>query len=484
MSGLQPPMNVVVIVLDCARAKNFATSGGDTLARTPEIDGLAKRGSAFARAVAPSNWTLPSHVSIFSGRYPSEHGIISYIVPPALPETTAQVLHRLGYRTMLLSENPQLLQGYGLDAGFDVVRPKTSLDKPLSRLFGVHRERRSLVYSPSLNTVMGRIPPLLAPITWTTRAQTIRTKQALCTSGLVPEFDTQLGRVPADQPVYAFFNFLDTHEPYRLDSSDGRLGLLDRTYLYAPRAQLLLVPGLQDRIRWDVLRRGYIESIEQADAKVGQVLDVLRRRGRFERTLIIVTADHGQSFGEMGNAYHGTGATDSVTRVPLVVGAPSSLNLPQVVDRWLSLCEIHTWIVRTAEGRTPYGASSSETPDVGESSDESIVYAECAPIGDVNRSMRALGRDQTWNHRLIAAYRLDEKFVLDLQTNRLWQWKGRSDPDWTAPKITDADPDGPVGRDVYGAYQARSRLSMARSASEDSRAEIEIDRRLRSWGYD
>ena len=72
------PPNIVTMVLDCARAKNFATSGGDLLAETPVIDALAAQGTEFPRAVASANWTVPSHFSIFTGFYPNVHGVRTF----------------------------------------------------------------------------------------------------------------------------------------------------------------------------------------------------------------------------------------------------------------------------------------------------------------------------------------------------------------------------------------------------------------------
>jgi hypothetical protein len=476
--------DVVVVVMDCARAKNFASSGGGPLAKTPAIDALTAGGTAIPRGVAPSNWTLPSHVSLFTGRAPSEHGITSYRLPESLPDRTAQILQRDGYRTFLMTENPQLLQGYGLSSGFDVVRPQNALDKPISRLFGVHRERRSIVYNPTVNLVMGRIPPLLAPISWTTRSQVLRTKSTLTTVGLLDEFDRQLASTPASTPVYAFFNFLDTHEPYRLVRGERPIGLLDRTYLFAPRAQLLMMPGLQDRMRWDVLVRGYLESIEQVDRKIAQLVDILTRHRRFDRTLLVVTADHGQSFGEMGNPYHGTGATDSVTRVPLVVHAPQGIALPKRMDRWVSLTEIHSWVLAASQGRAPFDGHGVPTFQPNSVEAGQIVYSECAPIGDVNRSMRSVGLDQLWNHRLVAAYRGDEKFMLDLVTNGVWKWAGTGDPDHTPADRPSGNSADRIRDEVFGPYARRVGTAGTTGGAGPAEGEIEIDERLRSWGYD
>lgn len=245
-----------------------------------------------------------------------------------------------------------------------------------------------------------------------------------------------------------------------------------------------MVPGLQARMRWDVLLRGYLESIEQVDQKIARLVEILTRHGRFERTLVVVTADHGQSFGEMGNAYHGTGATDSVTRVPLVVSAPSGLDVPRRVERWVSLTEVHNWILSAARGQPPYERDAGSV-----AADESIdgarvVFSECAPIGDVNRSMRSVGLDQLWNHRLVAAYRGRDKYMLDLVTGEIWAWAGEGDPDREPGRHPDALEAERIRSEIFQPYAKRAGTVPPGAATSSGQGEIEIDQRLKSWGYD
>jgi arylsulfatase A-like enzyme len=122
-SGARPP-NIITIILDCARAKNFKTSDGDRVARTPFIDSLAARGTAFPRAVAPANWTVPSHFSFFTGSYPNVHGIRTFRRGMQLPESTATHLKRAGYETTMFSEMVHLVGGYGMEEGFELLRAR------------------------------------------------------------------------------------------------------------------------------------------------------------------------------------------------------------------------------------------------------------------------------------------------------------------------------------------------------------------------
>jgi arylsulfatase A-like enzyme len=475
--------NVVLIVLDCARAKNFHGGGGTPTALTPFIDSLASRGTTFSRAVAPSNWTLPSHASIFTGTYPVDHGIRTYrrVVDPLT--TTAGFLKAAGYRTGMFTENLQIVGPYGLETGFDVVRSNTR-EKAISNIFGVQRGRSSFAYSPWFVNLLARVPPMIAPLSWTTRMQENAFKRDVCTPAILNEFEQWVKSEATDSPFYGFVNILDTHEPYSLVTDSEPLGLLDRTYLYSPRSHLLLVPGLQERVKWDPMIRGYVESISAADRKVGRVIAILRERGVLDNTMIIVTSDHGQAFGEMGNVFHGVGATDSVTRVPLVVAPPSGISVPLRVDRWVSLCEIDAWIRSIASGAEPYNSDGRSTyPLLREDPASNVVYSEGPPVSDVNRSMRGMGTDKFWSHRLLAAYRENEKFILDTQTGEVLHWDMSQDPDLNSPTHLSVEDAGRVRDEVFGAYEAKEAKRSRADKGGSSSLDIEIDERLRSWGY-
>ncbi|MCI4346659.1 MAG: sulfatase-like hydrolase/transferase, partial [Thermoplasmata archaeon] len=97
------PPNILTVVLDCARAKNYAMSGGGQIARTPVLDSLVARGTAFPRAVSPSNWTLPSHFSLFTGTYPNVHGRRTFQEPSTPLVTSASSLREAGYHTAIFT---------------------------------------------------------------------------------------------------------------------------------------------------------------------------------------------------------------------------------------------------------------------------------------------------------------------------------------------------------------------------------------------
>lgn len=483
-SATRPP-NIVTVVLDCARAKNFGCVSGQPVARTPVMDGLAAKGTTFCRAVAPSNWTVPSHFSIFTGVYPNVHGVRTFQRASRANETTASYLKDRGYDTILLSENP-LVGVFGSESGFVVRR---------SGAPGEAADERSVVKGflgrfdrlkpQALVRPLSRFPYLIAPLNLIHRQGEVSYKRQVCNETSVDYFGDWYSHRRDDRPFYAFFNFVDTHSPHAIASDATPLSFMERTYLYTPRFFLLAIPGIRSRMRWDVLLQGYLAGIESADRKIGRLVKLLDQIDELGRTLLIVTSDHGESFGECDYFYHGTGAPDSVTRVPLVVVPPGPFKPPKSVERWVSLCEIDSWIKAAAAGLPPYDVvGHAPAPFLSEASNAPAVFCEGAPASDSIRSLKGFRTDQPWNQRLLAAYRENEKFVLNLDTHELAYWASVEDPDSASPGRLSSAQAALVRREIFGGYEYQDSLSNNRAREAAGSTSVEIDQRLRSWGYD
>jgi arylsulfatase A-like enzyme len=151
------------------------------------------------------------------------------------------------------------------------------------------------------------------------------------------------------RPFFAFLNFFDAHSEYILPQgarhrfahypltpADRRIvhelwPLLDRMTL--PRPVITLARDCYD----DCL--GYL------DEQLGRLFDELQRRGVLDQTLIVVTSDHGEGFGEHNLFDHGESLYRTEIRVPLLIVPPSGLNLPAVVGKTVSLRDLPATIV-------------------------------------------------------------------------------------------------------------------------------------------
>ena len=289
-----PPPNLVLITLDTTRADRLGPYGRAD-ARTPALDALARESVVYERAYATSSWTLPSHASLFTGLLPMQHGaqavagapaeLLGYGVRP-LGEgftTLAEVLAADGYRTAAVVGGPALSRELGLAQGFEVYRD--DLDGPFDKLIGKRGAE-----------VADRAIALLR----------------------------ELG----SGPFFLFVNFYDPHAPYDPPPPASR---------GVPEAETKRVVGaviehfaageeggLDPSHDGDLARllEGYDAEIAYMDAQLGRLLAALRATPRWQDTLVAVTADHGESFGEHAYLSHGAHLYEDNVRVPLIVRFP------------------------------------------------------------------------------------------------------------------------------------------------------------------
>lgn len=461
-------------------------TGTGAVAATPELDALARAGTVFTHAIAPGNWTLPSHLSFFTGVYPWRHRLRTFQSQRAPLPTIAEWLGAQGYSTGMFTEEVHLVAGYGLEAGYThrycPIPPMSDRDRTLTnRFFGGSR----WLYSRSVRGFMARAPALAPALTGPNFRAEVRFKATVCNDRTVRAFQEWTTGESSPEPFHAFVNFVDPHEPYSPTTPGTNGHRAGERYGRVPRFYLLSVPPLRERAPWGALEGWYRRGIEESDHKLGGLLAALRARGALDRTWVIVTSDHGQSFGEGGNVYHGCGATDSVLRVPLIVRPPAGISVPARCDRWMSLCDLPSWMKAIALGRSPYDETGHALlPFSSEPVPNDPVYAEGGPASDPNLSLLGVGASQRWNHRLVAAYTADKKYIYDTVAGDLRVWEGVEDPDHVAPqKVAAAEKDaillrvfGPSGMPEVHGPPGAPEPEMDRTPLKDAR--------MRSWGYD
>jgi arylsulfatase A-like enzyme len=478
--------SLLFIILDAVRAQSVRAGGATTPAETPVLDGLVRDGATvFDRLIAPANWTIPAHMSFFTGTYPSHHGLRSFVKGPPAYETLASWLNRRGYATGLFTEQLHLVSGYGLEDGFEIRKATRIMQSnddrtSLHRLFG----RRRVLYSSAVRETIAAIPPTVLPLNALNYRSEVSFKRERTTDLVPREFREWITHRDPRRPFFAFVNLVNCHEPYPELDGQNEHSFLARWYARTARYYLLAIPQLQSHVPWEAVERAYRESIRHADAKLGALLAALREAGELDRTLVVVTSDHGQSFGEGGNVYHGCGATESITRVPCVVRPPEGIDLPRRVAPWVSLTEAWGWFRATANGKRPFDAEGKAPfPFVPQSREGGVVYFEGGPASDQNRSLRGIRTDLSWNHRLVAAYRDEEKMILDLDTGTVDRWRYPGNPDTSPPDRLGDQEARSLRREVFGPYE---RWDAERRATRGPApvVEAELDEQMRSWGYE
>jgi len=309
--------SVLLVTLDTVRADHLSLYGypRDT---TPHLRRFAESATLYTRAIAPSNMTLATHASLFTGLAASEHRAHYDAGRPAgrplgtaIP-TLAEIFVKRGYDVDSVAGNYGFLgKGFGLDRGFPWVDA---------------RPRRSTLGVISADSVRGVF------------------RGVLCRSlGLWPETDTRaraadkitdlaIGRIDharsLGRPYFLFVNYFDAHErvlvpppwagsfsapPGRPTGAlfDARLREMNRTGRVA----------LDAHERESLVAR-YDETLAYVDASLDRLLAHATGREADEETLIVVTSDHGEAFGEHGAIGHGSSLYQEQVWVPLVVRRP------------------------------------------------------------------------------------------------------------------------------------------------------------------
>jgi len=301
----QRPPDVVLITLDTVRADMFGSYGGR--GETPRLDALAAEAARYEDAITTAPYTGPSHASLLTGLYPPQHGLRDFL-EQALPEdrrTLAEILSEHGYATAAFVSTYVLDPRYGLDQGFE----RYSMPEP-------------------------------APGSGKTRRLLRRSRETF------DEAIAWLRARDASEPLFLWLHSYDAHAhlsprgPFYLPPPDLRRPLPEGVVPFSDAAQ----------------RQRYYEQAGDLDREVDRVLGVLRELGRYERAVLIVTADHGELLGRHGRKLgtHSPALVDETLRVPLLVRVPGRL-APGRRAQQVSLVDLLPTVLDALELPAPEG---------------------------------------------------------------------------------------------------------------------------------
>jgi len=299
--------NLLLITLDTLRADHLSSYGYERRT-TPHIDHLAESGVLFERAIANSSWTLPSHASLLTGRLPHEHKADWSDPLDSTYPTLAEVLTAKGYATAAFVANTEY------------VTPERGLARGFAR-FEVYGSSLS---DDIVRTLYGKklalnVLPHVGYFDIPGRKRAPRVNREF-----IHWLDEGGGR-----PFFAFLNYFETHDPYvpvrdyasRFSTPVTRGDLVNfqfQPYVFR-RKPTLTAAEIQGEIN------GYDDCLAYLDAQLGQLFEDLAVRGLDKKTLIILTADHGEAFGNHDLFGHGNSLYIETLHVPLIVAWPGHI---------------------------------------------------------------------------------------------------------------------------------------------------------------
>ncbi|MGD8278285.1 MAG: sulfatase [Gemmatimonadota bacterium] len=287
--------NVLLLILDTVRAQSLSLYRHEH-PTTPALDALAAESTVFDGAVSVSSWTLPSHASMFTGYYPWELSVDKLAPLDDARPTLAERLDARGYATAGFVGNFLFAgRAAGMARGFSHFE-----DTPISL-------RIAIASSWLTNRLFQAVRQYFGA-----RSQ-LQMKAGDVSEAFLRWSERQ------DRPFFAMLNFMDAHAPYCAPDS-----LVARFASGRPR-NWLNAGRVFSPEEMEELHESYDAAIAYIDQEIGRIVERLRERGELDRTIIIVTADHGEQLGEHdpGLTGHANSLYASLIRVPLLVRFPA-----------------------------------------------------------------------------------------------------------------------------------------------------------------
>lgn len=328
--------NILLIILDTVRARSLSLYGYAE-STSPFLESIAREGATFDWAFSTASWTLPSHASMFTGRFPSQHGADFQAPLDERYPVLAEVLAERGYRTGGFTANLlATTRGFGLHRGF-------------SRYEDFRLTLKQLLFSTTLgqSDSMRRAGTALFEQMWIGGAVRAFLPPQFESMNISPDSDPKSAEMVvgsflrwrnADvrRPYFAFLNFFDAHAPYIAPAK------------YDPLFSHSSVVGKYDR------------SIRYIDDELRVMFDTLRARGELDNTIVVITADHGEQLGERGMQGHANSLYEQVVHVPLIVRYPPRVPAGVRISRQVSLRDLALTMIdlSAVKGETGLGGAS------------------------------------------------------------------------------------------------------------------------------
>ena len=317
--------NIIWIVLDTLR-EDYSDPIWNVLRKY----GFVK----YENVIAPAPWTIPSHVSMFTGMYPSEHGVFEpekscsnyhvefKIFPPKIKRVLKRMIFNeiLEYNRILISANEWVSPNMGFtgwDEYHNILPISKEISLPISFKY-LKRFNRILAYV--VFRTMYNWPVNKGAIEFVKKLKILLTKKVF--------------------PYFIFVNLMEVHEPYRgVDFTGLRLLNLKRNVTISKQLS-------------SKLKKEYFFEVSFLSEKIDKALRILRQSKLFDNSFIIITSDHGQLLGEYNKLGHGVFLYDELIKLPLYIKPPRDIVnkrndyiYPRDHWRWVSLKELYSLIM-------------------------------------------------------------------------------------------------------------------------------------------
>lgn len=431
--------NIIFLTIDALRADHCSSLGyhRDT---TPWLDRFAERNVEFRQAISASSHTREAMPPLLSGYRPARFAANGFQATE--DPSVAERLFDVGYATGGFHSNPYLSRAYGFDTGFETFFDDLLLGQ--NKLLALAQQ--------ALEKYIFKRGEYYA------RADEINRRSL-----------DWLDSIEDDQPIFLWNHYMDPHGPYHAPErtwAEQSMSASEAESLYrrswedpdsiSESDRRLLLDSYDDEIRW-------------LDGQLELFFEELRDRGLVEDSLIILTADHGDAFGEHGYYTHPRYLHDILLRVPLIVSPSNGDNA--TVRSQVSTLDVVPSI--TSAAGVP--ADLPGTPLIGENgkpmAGHDTVFAS------------ATGENDDAHIRRFAGRRTDAKVIIEVEQSDGTTVASRAygleaDAEETEPVAANEYPDLFAETEAY----ADGRLEV-RDIDDETSAEGDIEERLEALGY-
>jgi arylsulfatase A-like enzyme len=298
--------SVVLVVIDALRRDHlslYSYSKGTS----PGLARLAQESAVFERCLATSSWTKPSTLSLFSGLYPPSHGGHRNRKASPRIDFLSEVLQERGYATAAVSGNPHVSPAFGMDQGFDTFE------------FGGNRRARDY---PDVTELLDGARTWLA--------------------------------AHADERFFLYLHLMNVHGPYRAPP-EYRLRFLEEPHADFP---------FQNRLWKEIVRHGRLErrgdvseahlrdltarydgAVAYTDEVLARFLGELRAKGILDRSLLVITSDHGEELFDHGGFGHKRTLYGEQLEIPLLIREPGGVGAGRRIAEPVSLVDLPATIL-------------------------------------------------------------------------------------------------------------------------------------------
>ncbi len=344
LSGRYKGYNVILIILDALRPDHLSCYGYNKKT-SPNIDALAKQGVLFSNAFSQASYTLPSVTSIFTSVYPYSHNVM-HILKEKVPDkidTLAQILSKYGYNTVwfgLLNDfhtgsAPGLLKGFREKYGLPMKRK----DKKILEWVKEHQKdtfflsihsystherffpfiRVDNKFSCNISRDLLRRIDMLEKVFWDCLQEILKNDPEVVENILGKDFVEKYLMRSYTQGVLDSLLFLAQTEKQKV--------FLEKIF---SRSEFVFFESLNKEQILDLLSLldGALYWLDKD--MIGDLVKGLKELNLYDKTIIIITADHGNEYKEHGNLFHGPWLYDEVIHVPLIFHLPN-LKKPRVL---------------------------------------------------------------------------------------------------------------------------------------------------------